>query len=270
MVVSRPAAGLRAHVLGYAGLQVEADRPLRGRLLPTGGITLYIDFITSARLVASAPAPADRPLKVLTSHVTGLWDGPVLFEQQSRHYGMAVELTPLGAHALFKVPMRELVNIIVDLADLLGRRGEHLAERLGQAPDWPARFALLDRLLFVWLSAGPEPAPAVERGWRLLRAASGSVSVARLAEEVGVTRRYLELGFSEQIGLPPKSMARIVRFQRAVRLLTDPQAGSLAWIADTCGYADQAHFSRDFKGLAGCTPTEFRAEYSAANTAITL
>ncbi|MCO6004099.1 helix-turn-helix domain-containing protein [Actinoallomurus purpureus] len=233
--------------------------------MATCGVTLFIDFAASVRLVTT-PA-ADPPLRVQTSHVTGLHDGPVLFEQHSHHRGMAVELTPLGAHVLFGVPMRELANTTVDLTDLLGRRTEQLTERLRQAPDWATRFALLDHLLPAWFADGPEPAPAVLRAWRRLRETSGAISVGGLAEEVGVTRRYLELRFDEQIGLPPKTMARIVRFERAARLLTGSAGRPLSRIADTCGYADQAHFNRDFRRLAGCTPTAFRAEHAAANTA---
>ena len=262
MVVSRPGPLLRGHVSRYAGLRVNATRPLQGRAVATYGVTLFIDFAASVRLVTT-PAP-DPPLRVDTSHVTGLHDGPVLFEQQSHHWGMAVELTPPGAHALFGMPMRELANTTVCLADLLGRRSHQLTERLRHAPDWAARFRLLDRLLPALFAPGPEPAPAVHRAWRLLRQSSGAVSVGRLAEEVGVTRRYLEMRFGEQIGLPPKTMARIVRFQRALHLLTGPPARPLPQVAIACGYSDQAHFNRDFRRLAGCTPGELRAEHAAA------
>jgi AraC-like DNA-binding protein len=265
MVAARPGPALRTHVSAYAGLRVDATRPLRGRAVASCGVTLFIDFAVSVRVV-TAPGP---PLRVQASHVTGPHDGPLLFEQHSHHRGMAVELTPLGAHALFGVPMRELSNATVDLADLLGRRAERLTEQLRQAPDWAARFRLLDRLLPAWFSAGPEPAPAVLRAWRLLHRTGGAVSVGELAAEVGVTRRYLELRFGEQIGLPPKTMARLLRFERAARLLTG-YGRPPAQVAGACGYADQAHLTREFRRLAGCTPTGFRAEHAAANTATAL
>ncbi|WP_433169996.1 helix-turn-helix domain-containing protein [Actinoallomurus sp. CA-150999] len=261
MVVARPGPALRGHVSGYAGLRVETARPLNGRAVPTCAVVLFIDFTASVRLITT-PTPA----RVQASHVTGLHDGPVLFEQQGHHRGMAVELTPPGAYALFGMPMRELSNTTVDLADLLGRRCEQLTERLWQAPDWATRFALLDHLLPAWFRAGPEPAPAVLRAWRLLRRTAGAIGIGTVAEEIGVTRRYLEMRFGEQIGLPPKTMARILRFQRAARLLTRSPGATLPQVAAVCGYADQAHFNRDFRRLAGCTPTAFRAEHAAATT----
>ncbi|MCO5984892.1 helix-turn-helix domain-containing protein [Actinoallomurus spadix] len=262
MVTARPEPLLRPYVAGYAGLRVDAARPLSGRAVATCAVTIFLDFTVSVRLITTT----ERPRRVQASHVTGPHDRPVLFEQHSHHRGMAVALTPPGAYALFGVPMRELSNTTVDLADLLGRRAEHLTERLHAAPDWATRFALLDRLLPAWFRAGPQAAPAVLRAWRLLRRSGGAVSVAALAEEVGVTRRYLEMRFAEQIGLPPKTTARLLRFERSARLLTAFPGPPPARIAGMCGYADQAHLTREFRRLAGRTPTGLRAEHAAATT----
>jgi AraC-like DNA-binding protein len=69
------------------------------------------------------------------------------------------------------------------------------------------------------------------------------------------------------VGLAPKQAARVVRFQRAARLLVPwagdaaPAAPSIAEVAAACGYADHAHLVREFRALAGCTPSEFLAEW---------
>jgi len=76
---------------------------------------------------------------------------------------------------------------------------------------------------------------------------------------VGMTRRHMERQFRQVVGMTPKRLARIARFQRAVRFLEgDGDAGRQggAVTAAACGYADQAHFIRDFRDLAGCPPTQ--------------
>src|SRR4028119_2393032 len=54
--------------------------------------------------------------------------------------------------------------------------------------------------------------------------------------------------------MTPKAFARLARFRHAERLLRSPGHRSLASIALTCGYCDQAHLNRDFRDLAGCPP----------------
>ena len=62
--------------------------------------------------------------------------------------------------------------------------------------------------------------------------------------------------FREHVGLPPKALARILRFERAAERLRG--GADLSDAALDSGYYDQAHFNRDFKAFAGVTPTEYR------------
>jgi AraC-like DNA-binding protein len=83
------------------------------------------------------------------------------------------------------------------------------------------------------------------------------VRIGRLAEDIGVSRRYLEIGFRRQFGVTPKTVARVARFQHTVHVLSSPSATFGAAVA--CGYADQSHFNREFRSMAGVTPTELFA-----------
>jgi AraC-like DNA-binding protein len=97
--------------------------------------------------------------------------------------------------------------------------------------------------------------PSVTRALGRLRASGGTVRVDSLAAEIGCSRRHLAAGFREQVGVSPKLLGRILRFQRAVALVG---AGpGWAEIAARCGYYDQAHMVRDFHQFAGASPGEF-------------
>jgi AraC-like DNA-binding protein len=245
-----PDRRLRPYVIGYSGFSSGDGRPVRHRVLPVTLTTLIIDIGGAARVV------------------TGPRDAPTVHTETAWATGVTVGLTPAGVSTLLGVPVPELVGATVRLADLLGRVDADLADRLHAATDWPARFALLDEALAArverprpphppWrASALVPPDPLVQAAFvRLHR--PDAPGVGALAGRLGVSRRYLELGFRRLVGLSPGTVARIARFQRAVGLLArraDPSR-----TAAECGYADQPHLSRDVRQMAGVTPTELFA-----------
>jgi AraC-like DNA-binding protein len=232
----RPAPHLRPYVVGYGAFR--AGDPGRRRVLPLSLITVVVDL--------------DRPVPLLF----GGRDTPMIHAGAGWRRGVAIGLTIAGARALLGTPMGPLTGMTVPLDDLLGRRSGELAERLSAAPDWNARFVLLDHLLTAWLRPQEPDAPATH-GWRRLQDA-GRITMRELAAELGVGRRRLETGFRREIGLSPKTVARIARFQRAVRVLGTTPPGTFQ-AAVACGYADQPHFNREVRAMAGITPTELRA-----------
>ena len=95
--------------------------------------------------------------------------------------------------------------------------------------------------------------PRVLAAVRTIRRHHGQVGMDNVARRVEMTRRHLERRFDRTVGISPKRLARIVRFQRALRMLQQP-AGNGAATALECGYADQPHFIREFNELAGARP----------------
>jgi AraC-like DNA-binding protein len=86
--------------------------------------------------------------------------------------------------------------------------------------------------------------------------AGGQIETGGLAAELGWSRRRVADEFREHIGLPPKLVARIIRFDRMVGRLRRGTALSWSALASESGYHDQAHLIREVRGFAGCTPTE--------------
>lgn len=172
--------------------------------------------------------------------------------------GLDLKLEPLGAYRVLGVSLGALEGATVALDDLLGADGRRLVEALGDCDGWDAHFDVLDRFLARRLRVGPRVSGEVAWAWARLRATDGLVPIAGLAREIGWSRRHLGVRFREQVGLPPKTVARLLRFARVRRLIA---AQPVRWadIAYECGYADQSHLNRDFRDLAGTTPTRFVA-----------
>jgi AraC-like DNA-binding protein len=232
LVIRAAPPHLRPYVLGWAGYRGRSDGTL-SRMLPLNAATLIIDFtgrsplLTGPRAAATPPAPTP-------------W----------RH-GVALGLTPAGMRALLGMPMREVAGTAVQLEDLPGVRAGELAALAG----WEDRFGLLERSLTARLR--PEDSDAlIMHAWRRLQE-PGRLTVEALAADLGVSRRYLELGFRRVVGLSPKTVSRIARFQRVLETLSRPSATLDRAVA--CGYADQPHLTREIRAMAAMTPKELFA-----------
>jgi AraC-like DNA-binding protein len=86
---------------------------------------------------------------------------------------------------------------------------------------------------------------------------SDGIRIAGIADDLGCSHKHLISRFREAFGMTPKTAVRLLRFEKAVGLI-ESQTPTLADIAIDCGYYDQAHFHRDFRRFAGCTPAAFR------------
>lgn len=193
-----------------------------------------------------------------TAWVGGLGDTYTVVGVGARYGSIDLKLDPLGAYSLLGMPLSELGGACVALDSVFGAAGRSLAEQLREQEGWDARFDLLEDFLVARLEAGPVPDPAIAWAWRRLRDTAGQIRVAELAAELGCSRRYLLTRFRAQVGLPPKAVARLLRFAD-VRDRIERDPGAWADIAFAAGYADQSHLVREFRQLAGTTPTDFVA-----------
>jgi AraC-like DNA-binding protein len=244
-VAGRPAAlRLRPYVTGYSAFAAGAGAAGR-RLLPLSLTVVIVDFADLEALVTGPRGTALVPGDAGWLH------------------GVAIGLTPAGVRALLGAPMRELAGAVLPLVSVLGSRAGELAGRLAAAPAPATRFAVLDDLLSAWLRQEGQVDATAAHGWQRLHDAGGRITIGQLAAELSVSRRCLETRFGREFGLTPKAVARIARFQDALRVLADPSGTFGA--AAARGYADQPHFNREIRAMAGITPTELRAlvQYTA-------
>jgi AraC-like DNA-binding protein len=252
MTVARPAPMLRPYVREYYGWFEHMASPLCRREPPTEIIPVIINFASPVRIFDGDDLTRWTDYDSFT---TGTFDRYVLVGSAGPSGGMQFNLTILGARLFFGRPLHDLTNTIVRLDDVFGADGRRLVMELYDAPDWDARFDILDRELSARIFAARPPSREVVWTWRRLMETCGQVPIARVVSEVGWSQKHLIEQFREEIGLPPKALARVLRFGHAVRLLKSGRV-RLADVAHDCGYYDQAHFTRDTRILAGITPSE--------------
>jgi AraC-like DNA-binding protein len=235
---------------GYVGF-TEATIPRHLVLPATTAVPLVVKL---------ADSPYRPPAFVMGGHGTS-----IVLEGDCAPSYLEVLLAPLGAYRLLGLPLDQLSGHTVDLVEVLGADGRRLAEQLRDTPSWRRRFALMDRFLLGRLDRGPRPAPEVARTWERLVATGGALPIRQLAREVGWSHRHLLTRFRQQVGLGPKTAARLVRFNGVWRRLDEDRPLDWGLVAAEVGYADQAHLVREFRQFTGTTPTGFLARARPAD-----
>jgi len=251
----RPAlAGMVASITGYE----ENGRRLSGSVeMASLVVPLVISFgAPFAIALGRKPRPGHDDYGSFTS---GLYAGHVLIDSTGKSACVQVNFTPLGAWRFFGLPMRELAARMVTLADLADPEIGVLARRLEDTLDWERRLDLVEAFVLDRLRRGPAVDPAVASAYRELAFCHGDIRVAAIATRLGWSRKHLSQRFQDEVGLPPKAVARIFRFNRLLSLAAGDKGADWAGLAAECGYADQAHLIREFAEFAGTTPTRWLA-----------
>ena len=171
-----------------------------------------------------------------------------------------IRFQPAGFHTLFGVPMPTLTNEGVPAADVLGDAAAGLRNAVLAAPDFNARIAVAQSWIAAHLDRAP-PVDHVARTATLLHRSGGRFPIQALAGRAGLSHRQFTRRFETQVGLTPKLFARTVRLNAV--LDAKARAPGTAWteLVHAAGYADQAHFVRDCRALAGDAPRDFLREW---------
>jgi AraC-like DNA-binding protein len=188
------------------------------------------------------------------STVSGLHAHPAEIHHDGHQTGVQLALTPAGARALLGLPTAALAGELLELGEV----APWLRDLPAQLDETPRadRVPLVERALVAELARHDAPGPRAEVGRALARLTRGA-SVQEVADEVGYSRRHLGALVRAECGLGPKEVQRVGRFQ-ASRTMVGRLP--LAEVAHRCGYADQAHLTREWVALAGCPPTTWLRE----------
>jgi AraC-like DNA-binding protein len=254
----RPAPDLRHYVRDYTGYTEEASQPLRRRAFPRPQVLLLIDFRSPLRVFGAADPR--RHCLYPGGFVAGLSDTVTITEHDGLQGGLAVSFTPVGARRFFGVPMAELADRVLSARDLLPGEHAHLPERLQDLPTWDARFDLMDHVLGERIRAARIETGVVSWASRQIEERRGAIDVRALAHELGYSQKHVVHMFREHVGVPPKRLARLVRFDNLIQHLRQGGSGAWAELAQRFGYYDQAHMANDVKHFTSTTPTGARAE----------
>jgi len=224
----------------------------RDRILPGGQSYLLVNLGAPQYLIDARAA--ERRIPFDDAWFCGISERPIDAEAPHGSIVVGVELTTTGAAALWPSPQAEHANLIGPLENLLGPKAAGLRERLLNTASAAERLLLVEDWLLTRCVSGRRIHPLVHWATQRLADSGGGIRTAALAKDAGVSRKHLVTLFSREVGLPPKTLARVHRFRRALDASRSEPACSWSEIADACGYYDQAHLIHDFQQFAGMPP----------------
>jgi AraC-like DNA-binding protein len=212
---------------------------------------------TWARLLRVGYPSSGTTFEAASSFVAGLSDTYVTTESLGDTAGIEIGFTPLGAYVFLGVPTHEFGERLYGLSEVLGREADFLTEKIDSLQDWQERFDVLDEYIARRFAGARLPSPQVEAAYGTIVRSNGQRRIASLADAAGWSEKHLVARFREQVGLAPKAMAQVIRFNRALQLLQAAEGQSLADVVFEAGYYDQPHMNRDFRRFTGGSPSDF-------------
>ena len=233
-------------------------------------VVAFLELAPPIHLRADAPGAPAR--SYAGGFVAGVDEAPTLTGHGGFQQGIQLDFTPLGARLFFGLPMSELAGRVVHWRDVVPREHRELAARLAELKDWDARLALVEALVLERLAAARLRTAPVAWALEQLQRSGGRLPVTGLARELGYSAKHLGTLFRDQVGLPPKRLARLVRFDHlATHLRATPPTLLEPWgqLALRFGYADQAHLTREVRQFTGLPPRQALATLSRLDVAAT-
>jgi len=250
-----PHPDLEAVVKCYWILEVPADLDApKQRIVPDGCIEMAFilgddikRFVTESEFVVQQRA-------VVIGQITE----PFFIQPSGYVNTFAVRFYPYGFANFISTPLQDLANKETPIDKLFeADAANKLEQAIIQAADTKERIAIIESFLTHTLKSKSTINTIVKTTIDALEATSGSSPIKAILKNDPSQRRQLERNFSQQIGISPKQLGKIIRLQTALKMLLRNQTDKLSDIAYESEYYDQAHFIRDFKEFTGTTPADF-------------
>ena len=231
--------------------------PAPDPVVPDGCVEIVLNFAEPFEQLLGT-----RRVRQPLAMIVGQSTRPVVIQPTASVDLVGIRFHPWAAHLLLRIPVGELRDQLVPLEDVRSFIRPDLLEAAATACTTAARLALLMQSLQAALANARPVAGehhALAQLVQLVVGNTATASVRELSARTGHGMRSIQRLFETHVGVAPKTLMRIARVQRALRMAQLSPTMSWTTIGARAGYFDQSHLIRDFRALVGCVPSDFRA-----------
>ncbi|BDF34738.1 AraC family transcriptional regulator [Lachnospiraceae bacterium] len=214
-------------------------------VMPHGSVTLVL-FDYHTELHSFIFGPATKPVRV--GDIANRCD--VIF---------IVEFQPAGFSAFKKRNQNELTDKIVPFKEVDSSMDKEMRDIFRTSVTVEGLLCGMEERLIQSVRF-PYPEELARAIGDIIRM-EGILTSVEISDKVNYSPRHLNRLFNLYLGMSMKSFSRLVRINRAIRLLNE-EGYALAYISDKLGYYDVSHLVKDFRLVCGITPQEYRSNMS--------
>jgi AraC-like DNA-binding protein len=249
---AQPLADYIDHIWWWKGVDSLHNRE---SVLPDGSMELIIDLDDSPKHIFSdGDAPPVQSCR--QTWLSGIQPSALIIGAAKGGEMIGAHFKPGGAYPFFEMPMEELAAQVIPVDLLWGIDILALRDRLLNTRSGPEKLNVFGEYLLRRFSGNDVRDRLIAIALRY-PVMSGEFRATDLAKWLGMSQRRMLRRFQRQVGLTPKLVHRITRFQQVISTSMASRQNSWGALAADCGYYDQSHLIRDFRQFAGMTPTQF-------------
>jgi len=227
-------------------------------VVPNGNLKLTISYQNGIVASISGKNYFSREHEIT---LTGLIDIPVILDtvEDIQTETIGIEFNPRGVYRFFHFNLIEIRNQIYSLEDLVGIVGRQLKEQIANSVSLQEKITVIQHFLLNQLSTYSEDG-IFEYCVEKIKSSRGKITIKELEKKTGYSSRWLNMKFHEKLGVSPKNLSSIIRFNSCYQhyILGDDE--SLFKNDFYNLFYDQSHFIKDFKRFTGLPPAKFEKQ----------
>jgi AraC-like DNA-binding protein len=227
-------------------------------VVPNGNIKLTVSYQNGIVATISGKTFASKEHDIT---LTGLVDVPVILDvdEDITTETIGIEFSPKAAYRFFHFTLNHIQNQIYSLSDVLGNVGKQLVEQMNNTTSQEKKIAVLQQSLLKQFSFRNEDL-IFDYCIDKIIASKGRLTIKELERKTGYSSRWLNMKFTEKLGVSPKTLCSIIRFKQYYQAMMNGTENSFFKNDFYELYYDQSHFIKDFKRFTGLTPAKFEKQ----------
>jgi AraC-like DNA-binding protein len=262
-LIHTPGYPLSQFVENFWFVKCPREECTREKILPDGAIELMINLGSPHKVFESENSTNFSLCK--RAWLSGPKSKFIVIDETGGYNLIGIRFKKGGAYPFFDFPMKEVEASVIELDLIWGSFVNEIIEKMSGTEDPRVRFELLEHIILSRIRNIDDRTHAmIQYSLSLLENNPEEVRINELVNRIGISHKHFLRKYESMVGLGPKVILRINRFQKTICLLENSRKMPWAHLAYECNYYDQAHFIREFKSFSGMNPRTYfanRGEY---------